>query len=145
VIAVVFDANVIVSGFPGTRGAPSELIERWLAGEFRLIISEHILNGVERAWRDPWFRARFSPDEAQRALALLRERAAMVDPDRDIRSIAADEEYDLVLATAVAGQASVLVTGDRRLRAVDRFRDIAICSPREFVTALEQGDMVKEL
>jgi predicted nucleic acid-binding protein len=60
VIAAVLDANVIVSGFPSPRGAPSELIERWLVNEFRLLISEHILSGVERAWRDPWFLALLS-------------------------------------------------------------------------------------
>jgi putative PIN family toxin of toxin-antitoxin system len=139
VIAVVLDANVIVSGFPATRGAPSELIERWLVKEFSLIISEHILDGVERAWSDPWFRERYSPHEAQQALALLRERATMVLPAQGVTGIAADEEDDLVLATAIAGRASVLVTGDRRLREIVNFQGIVICSPREFVSALEQG------
>ena len=140
-IPAVFDANVIVSGFPSGRGAPSELIERWLVGEFRLIISEHILNGVERAWRDPWFLERYSPEEGKRALALLRDRASMVVPASHLQGIAADEEDDLVLATAVAGRASVLVTGDKRLRAIARFQGIVIYSPRELVAALDFGEL----
>jgi predicted nucleic acid-binding protein len=70
-------------------------------------------------------------------LTLLRERATMVVPASNVRGVAADDEDDLVLATAVAGCADVLVTGDKRLRALIRFQAIVICSPREFVTALE--------
>jgi predicted nucleic acid-binding protein len=48
-IAAVLDVNVIVSGFPSRRGAAAEVIDRWLTREFRVIVSEHILNGVNRA------------------------------------------------------------------------------------------------
>ncbi|MCC7021329.1 MAG: hypothetical protein IT338_00795 [Thermomicrobiales bacterium] len=51
--------------------------------------------------------------------------------------MATHPEDDLILATAVACRASYLVTGDRKLRAVGAFRGVAILSPREFLTRLE--------
>jgi uncharacterized protein len=137
VIAAVLDVNVIVSGFPARRGAAAEVIDRWLTREFRVIVSEHILNGAIRAWNNPWFRNRYAPNEVERALYLLRSHAIVVTPASGIHGVAPDAEDDLVLATAVAGEADYLVTGDRRFREVGQYGSIAIRSPREFVFILD--------
>lgn len=47
-ISAVLDANVLVSGFVANRGGPAELIAAWFAGEFDLVLSEHILEGTAR-------------------------------------------------------------------------------------------------
>jgi putative PIN family toxin of toxin-antitoxin system len=138
VIAAVLDANVIVSGFPRRGGVPSQLIDRWLDKEFRLIVSEHILDGVTRAWNRPWFRDRFSRREVERALAVLRAEGTVVIPVPDVRGVTVDAEDDLVLATAIAGSADFLVTGDRRFRAIDKYESITIRTPREFLTILDR-------
>ncbi len=138
-ISAVLDANVLVSGFPRQRGAPSELIDRWLDDEFHLIVSEHILDGVVRAWNNPWFRDRFARQEVDRALSVLRIKGTVVVPIQAIHGVTADEEDDLVLATAVAGRAEFLVTGDRRFREIGQYETIAIRSPREFVFILDQA------
>jgi predicted nucleic acid-binding protein len=44
----------------------------------------------------------------------------------------------LVLAAAVSAAADYLVTGDWQLLVLDRFRDVAIVSPRNFITILER-------
>jgi len=139
VIAAVLDVNVIVSGFPARRGAAAEVIDRWLTREFRVIVCEHILNGVVRALDNPWFRDRYARNEADRALFLLRTRAVMISPASGIRGVASDAEDDLVLATAVAGEVDYLVTGDRRFREVGQYGSISIMSPREFVLVLDQA------
>ena len=136
-IAAVLDVNVIVSGFPGRRGAAAEVIDRWLTREFRVIVSEHILNGVIRAWNNPWFHDRYARNEVERALDLLQSRAMAVTPASGIHGFAPDAEDDLVLATAVAARADYLITGDRRFREVERYGSIAIRSPREFVFILD--------
>lgn len=139
-IAVVLDTNVIVSGFLGHQGAPAMVIERWLAGEFRVVVSEHILGGAVQAWNKPWFRPRFPRTEMERALFLLRSETLVVTPAPGLHGVAPDDEDDLVLATAVAGNVDYLVTGDRRFRAIERYEAIAIRSPREFVAILDQAE-----
>lgn len=52
-IRAVLDVNVLVSGFPAPGGVPEQLIDRWLAHQFELILSEHIIDGVARAWQNP--------------------------------------------------------------------------------------------
>jgi predicted nucleic acid-binding protein len=47
---------------------------------------------------------------------------------------------DLILATAVAGSADYLVTGDREPRALGSYEGIAILTPREFLDVLDALD-----
>jgi putative PIN family toxin of toxin-antitoxin system len=129
---IALDVNVIVSGFASPGGAPRILIERWLRRHFELVTSEHILNGVERAWRNPYFRDRYDEHQIGHALTLIRDRATVVTPLSAPFGFADDEEDDLVLATAVTGNASVLVTGDKGLLKLVDHEGILIVSPREY-------------
>mgnify|MGYP000064833259 CR=1 FL=1 len=59
-IRAVFDANVLVSGFPASSGAPATLIERWLQREFELVLSAHIIERVAATWMtDRYFVSRY--------------------------------------------------------------------------------------
>lgn len=144
-IRAVLDVNVLVSGFPAPGGTPAALIERWLRREFELVISEHILGGVVRAWANPYYQTRYHHNEVQRALALLRSRADLVIPVTTVHGVADDEEDDLVLATGVAEQVSHLVTGDQGLLRLGTYAGFTILTPRGFLTLLEQQANEDEL
>jgi hypothetical protein len=68
--------------------------------------------------------------------------AACVVPVGTVCGVAEDGADNLVLETAVAGDAAVLVTGDRHLQAIGRYRDVEILSPRQFLEVLvgDAGD-----
>lgn len=141
-IRAVLDVNVLVSGFPATRGVPAELIERWLRREYVLVASEHVLTEAAEAWDQPYWARRYDANRIQEALALLRERAETVLPAAGVRGMGEDEEDDLVIATAIAGKAHFLVTGDKALQSLVRVADIAIVSPRQFLDRLERETAV---
>lgn len=136
---VVLDVNVLVSGFPAPNGIPGILVRRWLRGNFEVIVSEHILSGVQRAWENPYFSERYDAEQAARAMRLIRRYALTVEPARSVYEFAEDEEDDLVVATAVAGQAAYVVTGDKWLLRLGRYNDIEILSPRDFLTRLDEA------
>jgi putative PIN family toxin of toxin-antitoxin system len=135
---VVFDANTIVSGFPASDGVLRTLIDHWRAGRFQLVVSEHILTEVARAWTTPYWQRRFPPERVALVLDLIRSEATVTSITVDVRGIATHPEDDLVLATAMSAGATVIVTGDRRLREVGAYQGVTIRTPREFVTLLEQ-------
>lgn len=138
-IKATLDVNVLVSGFPARSGPPLAVLQRWAAVEFQLVLSEQILDGTERAWSKSYFRSRFAVTDVRWALRGLRARATIVVPDPTVRGVADDEEDDLVVATAVAGEVDDLVTGDRGLLAIRRYRGISIITPRAFLDLLEQA------
>jgi predicted nucleic acid-binding protein len=71
VIRATLDVNVLVSGFPADTGVPSELIDRWANREYEPVLSQHILDGLLRAWHRPYWRARYSERQIQQSLARL--------------------------------------------------------------------------
>ena len=70
--------------------------------------------------------------QADATLEFLREHAAIVRPAKVPADACRDPSDLVVLGTAVAAEADVLVTGDRDLLDLGEFQGIAILSPRAF-------------
>lgn len=151
-IRATLDVNVLASGFLTKQAAPAIIIQRWTDGWFELILSEHILSGLERTWQRPYFLSRYPENQVQQTLARLRAEAVLVSPDVSVQRVGEDEEDDLVLGTAVTGSADYLVTGDKHLQSLqtlvsDETRrgrgrpGMVIVSPRQFVDVLDRGSM----
>ena len=62
-----------------------------------------------------------------------RQRAKLVEPPPLASPVCRDADDDVVLATAVAAQADVIVTGDDDLLVLQQFQGIRILSPRQFL------------
>ncbi len=134
---VVFDANVFVSGLSRRNfSAPTVLMDMWKLGTFEVVVSQHILSKVEKAWRKPYFRTFLTVEEIASILAEVSGLTRVVTPAEDVHGVAEDDEDDLVLATAVAARADYLVTGDKYLLRIGEFRGIPIVSPRDFLNTM---------
>ncbi len=44
----LLDVNILISALLSRRGGPAQLLTRWLAGEFELVVSEALLSELER-------------------------------------------------------------------------------------------------
>jgi uncharacterized protein len=113
-VRAVLDPNILVAALLSRSGAPAQVISRWLAGDFELVVSETLLAELERALAYPKLRKRVSADEAAAFVAIVR-RGALVgtDPAHPARR-SADPGDDYLLALAEEERA-VLVSGDRHL------------------------------
>jgi uncharacterized protein len=132
-VRVVLDANVLISAALSPRVTPAELIRRWGAGEFELVVSELLLAELERALGYPKLRARISRADALTLVALVRNAAQIAGDAHDppSRSVDPGDDYLIVLAEA---QSAILVSGDDHLlRLADRF---PILSPTTFLESL---------
>lgn len=134
---IVLDVNVLLSGLASnTAGTMGRLMAEWGSGKFDVILSDHIITTAERALRKPYWLAHQRGPVMSSQLSHIRSFVPLVEPAPGIHGVAEDEEDDLVLATAVAARADLLVTGDRYLLALEEFAGIPIVSPRDFVTQL---------
>ena len=135
-IRVVADTNVLASGLAGYDApeSPSALIlDAWRIGRLQLVVSAPILAELRRTLAKPYFAQRFTTVEIERALHLMRHRSRFVHELADVRGVATTPDDDLILATAVAGEATHLVTGDRQLRNLGEYQGVRILRPREFL------------
>ncbi|OGP79777.1 MAG: putative toxin-antitoxin system toxin component, PIN family [Deltaproteobacteria bacterium RBG_16_49_23] len=129
---VVLDTNVLVSGvFFG--GPPHKILEAWRDGKFQLIISPAILEEYQRVMRD--LAAQFPEIEVEALLDFLIVHSEIVLPPLLPPVIQLDPSDDKFLECAVAGKAACIVTGDKHLMKLLKFRGISILKPREFVQA----------
>lgn len=136
---VVLDANVIVSAFISSRGAPRQIVDQWRAEAFQLLTSEAILLEVSRVLRYPKIAAlhRLIETELREFLTLLREESAIVITTETL-AVSPDETDNRYLECAVAGSADYLVTGDKRhLLPLTKYRGVWIVSPTTFLVALQ--------
>ena len=141
-IVAVLDTNVLASGFIGEDkpdSTPGELVRRWRAKSFTLIVSEHILAELSDTFTDPYFTRRLSAAEIADALDSLRIDAVIQPITVDVAGVASHAEDDLVVATALSAGAPFLVTGDSQLLESGTHRDTHFLSPREFLARLAQA------
>jgi len=126
---VVIDTNVFISALTG--GITTRKILTLLkAGKFKLIISEELLKEIIVVLSRPKFK--FDKNNLDRILRYIIRKAHIVFPEEKI-SICRDPKDNVVLECAVAGKADFIVTGDKDLLALKRFRKTSIISPRQFL------------
>lgn len=131
---VFLDTNVLVSAF-ATRGLCADVMRQVLA-EHELVIGEVVLRELRKALR---VKLKLPPATVTAIEELLRENEVIPRPrtpsDLEVR----DPDDRWVLASAIAGRADVLVTGDRDLLEVAARSPLRIVDPRGFWNLLRKS------
>ena len=135
----VLDTNLLVSGVIAAA-LPRRLVDGAKAGEFELCTSEALLAEL----LDVLSRSKFAARLAQAGLTPqgivddLRRIAVVVSPTVTPRVVPTDADDDHVIAAAVAGQADLIASGDKRdLLPLSSYAGIPIVTAREAVERLE--------
>lgn len=117
----VLDPNILIAALLSPTGTPAQLLGRWLAGEFEVVVSEALLGELERALAYPKLRRRVSAEVAAELVDLLRVGAILAPdpPNPPRRSLDPGDDYLLALAE---NERAALATGDHHLLALaDQF------------------------
>lgn len=137
---LVIDTNVVVSA-QVWGGTPRKLLELAAAGEVSLFTSAPLLAELARVLAYPkvltTLQARgFSLDDLVLGYAEL---ATVVTPAAITSTVTADPADDLVLATALAAQVDLAVTGDKRhLLVLGSFQGIPIVTVAEAMVRINE-------
>lgn len=136
---VVLDANVWVSALISGQGAPARIVERWQRGAVEVVICSAIRAELDRVLHYPKLMERYQLPENDIALFLRQLERQCVDvvPAREICVIECDPTGNRYLECAVAGEAAVIVSGDRHLLGLREYEGIQILTPAGFLLLLE--------
>ena len=141
-IRAVFDSNVLVSGIIGIdrpSSTPGQLLRVWEDRAFTIVLSDYILDEVQRKLSKPYFSRRVPSSTSALSIQNLRARAELVVISDIVVGVAAHSEDDPILATAISGRVPFLVTGDAELIALGAYQDVLIISPSRFSLLLLPG------
>ncbi len=126
-MTLVLDTNVIVAALV-TNGLCHEVLRDCIAADV-IVSSVPLLDELEHT-----LKRKFTlTQEARSFLVSLRASIRLVAPAHLEPGICRDPDDEVVLATAVAGEANLIVTGDEDLLVLRSFRNIEIVTPRGFL------------
>jgi putative PIN family toxin of toxin-antitoxin system len=131
---VVIDTSVWLSGI-FWRGIPHRVLQAWRAGDFEVVVSEALLAELEQALAEKVAEFETDPGIVEEWMTLIDEEAFLVEPGEQIQACR-DADDDKFLEAAIAGQAAFIVSGDKDLTDMVRFRDVEIVAPRQFLKHL---------
>jgi putative PIN family toxin of toxin-antitoxin system len=129
-VILVLDTNVIIAAMVA-KGLCHEVVVRGL-GSCTTVISQPLLDELEQT-----LQAQFTLGPSSLAfLEQFRLRVRIVEPAQLNARVSRDADDDVVLATAVAAGAALIVTGDQDLLVIGRYGGVEIVSPRDFLKRL---------
>ena len=126
---VVFDTNILVSAlvFPGGRGEAA--LQRIVDEQDVLVLSKPILDELLGVLARKFSR---NAEELARIALFLSSIATFVNPRRRL-NVVKDEPDNRVLECALTGRAQAIVTGDRGILALGKFRGARLLSLQDYL------------
>lgn len=126
---VVVDTNVFISSFFG--GNPRKIIDLWKSGEITLCISKPIVDEYIEVLRRLGLQ---NEKEIEELLSLFAHGFHVIFTAKtpQLRIVEKDPEDNMFIECAVALKAGFVITGDKALKAIQKYMNIKIVSPNEF-------------
>jgi putative PIN family toxin of toxin-antitoxin system len=136
---MVLDTNVLVSALITPGGLPDKLLQHWETDDFTLVTSSAQLHELQRVLAYDKLQKFIHPDQAEKLIENIRSFAVLAEELLDL-NVSSDAADNLILATAIAGTASHLVTGDKAdLLNLKKVNDVEIISVRDAIQLLAAG------
>ena len=127
----VYDTNILLSGI-GWRGSPYHCLELAWHGSIEGLTCSEILDELGEKLTT---KLNFSLSEATDMIADLLGFLGVVKITNTLKAIPADSEDDKIIECAVVGEATYIVTGDRRhLLPLGSYQGILIVTAADFLT-----------
>jgi uncharacterized protein len=128
---ILYDTNVLVAML--SRRESILDFKKQLEDGTTHISSSFILAEVEALLVE---KMKVTKQKAKVAARLLERQSTIVRPKK-IEKICRDPFDDYVLAAAVSGSADYLITSDKDLLVLEKYKGVVIVTPKDFMTAPE--------
>jgi len=135
------DTNVLVSAFIAKHGHSANLLELALTVEsIELVLSRPILHELEDVLSRDEVRKRFSYSDRdiERIGKTLEKSSTIIQVRSALKVVKDDPKDDTILNAALDGNADYIVSGDRHLLKLRRFRGIKIVKPKEMMDVISE-------
>jgi uncharacterized protein len=132
---VVLDTNVLISALIKT-GRPRDLLHK-LAERKSLVLSKGILDEFVIVTRNAKIQKYVNDEDTAVFLSFLGSATKVVKVSSKFKCLDEDPDDDLILRTAYDAKATYIVSGDKHLLCLGKFRRIQIVTIEEMLRILE--------
>ena len=134
---LVLDTNIFSSALISPGGFPDRILGAWKLGDVEVVTSPEQLAELADVLSRERMRRWIEQIDADMLLAHIDTRAVIVE-EIPIVDCSSDPDDNVIIATAIAGAAVVLVTGDKsHLLSLGEAEDIPIVSPRQAIKMID--------
>ncbi len=134
VLRVVLDTNVVVSCLLFS-GDLSRIYKSWKTRRFIPCLSRETFGELLKVLSYP----KFSLDKEEIEYLIYQEVLPyfeVVEAKESVRGLCADKDDDKFVSLALSARADYIVTGDRKLLEIGKYRKVKIITPKEFMKAI---------
>lgn len=131
---VTLDTNVLISSFL-TYGNSREIIDLAARRKILVFSSPAIEDELRSTLKS---KLNYSDEELSQALITFKEIVhKFVYPKKKLKVVAQDETDNRIIETAVEARAKFIVSGDRHLLKLGKYKSILILNPSDFLKSLK--------
>ncbi|HMF30177.1 MAG TPA: putative toxin-antitoxin system toxin component, PIN family [Candidatus Lokiarchaeia archaeon] len=132
---IVVDTNILISALGWKDGKEYQILMKCFQNELTLIVSPEILEEFSRVALRPKFK--FTADEINEFKDKILETCEITIPETVINVITEDTEDNRILEAACSGNASFIISGNKRVLDVGEYQNIKILRSSEFLKFLK--------
>jgi putative PIN family toxin of toxin-antitoxin system len=125
-LRIVFDSNVYISALL-FKGIPGKILEMAQKDKITLIVSDEITTETVRILEEKFRWPRHNIDKFKRRLSDISEN---IRPKIKLDVIKERESDNRILECAVSGDANLIISGDKHLLKLKKYKNIPIVRPR---------------
>ena len=134
---IVLDTNILIGALITKDTPPDRLYQAWLRGEIELVTSTAQIAEITEVLARPRMQQLLDAEEAAAIVENLDARAVVLDKPQPV-DLSPDPKDNPILATAIAAQADLIVSGDKRhVLALGDVDGIPVVTAREALNRLE--------
>ena len=135
---IVLDTNIFVSALIQSRGPSASLVDAWLDETFELVTSIDQLLELRDVLGRPSIQKRITSVEAEKLLDLIEAVAIVLRSVPSDVDLSPDPDDNPILATAIAGEADFIVSGDKgHMLTLRKVAAIPIITAREAINVIQ--------
>lgn len=132
---VLLDTNIIISAIL-FGGVPRKILRLVVDKKIAAITSEVLLAELNDVLVKKF---KFPTNEVSLIIGKLKKTMKLVYPIKSIK-VLSDDPDNRVLEAAITGECQIIVTGDKELLALKKYKNVDILSPIKFMVGYPIGD-----
>jgi len=132
---VVFDTNIYLSAFVFS-GLPRKVLNLAIKDKINLFVSPAILLEIAEKLKNKFL---WSEEKVQKVIKVIADTAFVVKPRTKLKVIKKDPTDNKILEAALAGKADIIISGDKHLLNIKKYKNIKIIKAREFFDIFSSG------
>ena len=132
-IKVVIDTNIVISGFIKEGSIPEYFLVSFFNNGFDFIwcVSQDIFQEYQNVLQRSKFK-NINQSKVQQFLSDIKEKALWVEPQIKLEIIKEDLSDNKFLECAAQAQAQYIISGDKHLLKLKKYKSIKIITPKKF-------------